>query len=363
MSTLKEAVLSYIDEQLNSILAAPGMWGSGESVEFQFIQLLEFRSVILRPELEKTNPRSVLDDYQKFLGEAFPGSHPAPLFRLVAKHRREQDFTSLLERFSVRQKQVLSRHIENQQHDIIIKLNLSKSYHTPRASTLSSYYEIFHRVLRAVSRRRGTRGLASHDIEEAIDFTLPDVIIQQANGAPASITMPLDQLESAEREDVSRGISNLVAVSEWAADPDGSVESLVNSIPHEEYPERIAAQALRLIPGEDLAVQTVELSGTLIRRPKPVVLMPFYGERMVEVVRTRRKGRKFNEFGTIRAVDIDQLSMRIKTKNRTYKCWLKDRTLLERAKRALGRSAQIVGTIYNTPGSPVVVDVKDIDIH
>jgi hypothetical protein len=364
MSDLKDTVVTYVDEQLHAILMAPGMWGSPESVEFQFLQLLEFRSVTLRPELEKVNPRSVLEEYHRFLKEEFPGAPSYPLFRLVEKYDRKMEFVSLLKKFSEHLKQQMRPSDVMQSHDLILKLVLSKQIRVPRASVLSSYYDVFHRVLRAVSRRQGTRGLASHDVEEAIDFTLPEVIVNQANGAPASIILPLDQPETAEADDVKRGLESLVAMNEWAAIPGSPVASFVNSLSEEDHdrPERIAVQALRLVPGEDLSIQQVELGGRLVGRATPIAIKPEFGERMVKVVRARRKGRKFDELGTIRAVDIDQRSMRIKAGSRTIKCWINEQVLLGRAKKALGQYARVVGTIYETPGSPAVIDVDNIII-
>ncbi len=75
MSSLQDRVLRFIDEQLDAIRKRPGMWGPDIAVELQILQLLEFRSVLLRPALEDANPRAVLDAYEEFLALVHhPGS-------------------------------------------------------------------------------------------------------------------------------------------------------------------------------------------------------------------------------------------------------------------------------------------------
>ncbi|QRN98019.1 hypothetical protein JRI60_02795 [Archangium violaceum] len=360
MSSLKDTVVTYVDEQLRAILAAPGMWGSDESVEMQVLQLLEFRSVTLRPELEKREPRTVLDAYHRFLKEHFKGAPPYPLFVLVEKYNRKAEFIGLLKSFSEQLIREMQPDDIFASHDLVLRLLMRDSVLEPRASSLSSYYEALHKVLRAISRRTGTRGRASHELEEAIDFALSDVIITPANGHPAQIVLPLDQVQSSKVQDVQRGLQNLVAVNEWAASSQEPVESLLDRLSEKEEPERIATLAMRLVPSEEESIQIVEMGGRLVGGSKPVEIRPAHAERMFTVVKQRRRARDFDQVGIIRAVDMDQRSMRIKTEKRSYKCFFREQALLETAREALGEHVRVSGQVYESSGLQGVVEVAKL---
>lgn len=77
-------------------------------------------------------------------------------------------------------------------HDLVLRLRMRPEARLPRASSLSAYYEALRSVLRALARPRGTRGRASHDLEEALDFAMPDVQVTPPNGKPAEVVLPLD---------------------------------------------------------------------------------------------------------------------------------------------------------------------------
>jgi hypothetical protein len=362
MSALQTTILAYIDEQIQAILSAPEMWGSDESVEMQVLQLLEFRSVTLRPELEKRNPRTVLDEYHGFLKKTFPGAPSYPLFGLVKEYGREREFISLLRGFSDRLIRDMQPDDIFANHDLVLRLWLRESVSIPRASSLSSYYEELHRVLRAISRPTGTRGRASHELEEAIDFAMPDVVVAPANGVPAHIILPLDKVEPHQSQEVQHGLEQLVAVNEWAANPNASIDSLMSSLPGEEAPERVAVLAMRLVPSQEESIQKVEMGGRLIGGARPVEIRPDYAERMFTVVKERRAADKFDEFGIIRAVDMDQRSMRIKVGRLSYKCFFKNLTALELARESLGQRRRVSGELYKTPGtSSGVVEVTNLE--
>lgn len=99
MISLQSTILGYIDEQLDAMQKHPRMWGPDLCVELQYLQLLEFRSVTLRPELERTNPRAVLEAFSEFLARRFPGSPPVPLSSLLARERREGELMIVLGEF------------------------------------------------------------------------------------------------------------------------------------------------------------------------------------------------------------------------------------------------------------------------
>src|SRR5690606_765557 len=51
---------------------APLMWGPPIAIEMQYLQLLETRLLVLRPDLDREQPRLVLDKYAEFLRKKYP---------------------------------------------------------------------------------------------------------------------------------------------------------------------------------------------------------------------------------------------------------------------------------------------------
>lgn len=101
MSDLREVTTSWIDARMDSMLAAPRMWGSREAVELQALLLVELRSVVTRPVDDAKDPRRVLDAYAEFLARRFPNFTPSLLFEHARREAlAETAFTSLLREFS-----------------------------------------------------------------------------------------------------------------------------------------------------------------------------------------------------------------------------------------------------------------------
>ncbi len=247
-------------------------------------------------------------------------------------------------------------------HDLVLKLWLRETVTVPRASTLSTYYDVFRRVLRAVSRPRGRRGRASQAIEDAIDFTMPEVSVFPANGLPAHIVLPLDQLASEGAADVEEGVQRLVAVNEWAAERQTPVRALEERLKGQEMAQHVAAQTLRLMPSSEEDMQVVELGGRLIGREHPIRIEPMHADRMVDVVKQSPKLVEFDEMGSVRAVDKDQRSMRLRVSRTrsgvvSIQCWMADERLFERASQAFidGERIRVMGKFYKEQGSPMVI--------
>ena len=168
--------------------------------------------------------------------------------------------------------------------------------------------------------------------------------------------MLLDQIELTEIDRVKLALEEIVTVNEWAADSRRRVADLRARLPNESAPQRVVAQALRLMPNEEDAVQTVELGGRLVERPRPVVIQPFYAPRMLEVIKEDVDDRRdFDRVGTVRAVDIDQRSMRVNVEGKSYKCWMDDPQLVAVARGTLGNRVRVIGHQYNESGSTVII--------
>ena len=99
MSSFQRRMLDFIHGQLEAIHLRPGMRGPDIAVELQILQLLEFRSVVLRPTTEEANPRAVMDAYEAFLARRFPGAPTLPLASLLARDERSAELRAVLDEF------------------------------------------------------------------------------------------------------------------------------------------------------------------------------------------------------------------------------------------------------------------------
>jgi hypothetical protein len=101
MIPLVSRLLEFVDERLDHMLEAPDMWGTGESVELQILQLLEVRVLLLEP-AQADDWRSVQSDYEHFLAMQFPGAPPTTLSALLGD--RQDELTARLGQFIAAQR-------------------------------------------------------------------------------------------------------------------------------------------------------------------------------------------------------------------------------------------------------------------
>lgn len=83
MKELRDEIVTWVDERIEDMLAAPRMWGSDEAVELQVLLLLEIRTLALRPEELAANPRCILDAYAAYLTKTYPAKPNRPLSQIV----------------------------------------------------------------------------------------------------------------------------------------------------------------------------------------------------------------------------------------------------------------------------------------
>ncbi len=107
MTPTERRVLAFIDTRLESMLRAPAVWGSDESVELQVLQLLELRLVVMAPLPALKQDRRVQDAYEAYLLRIFPGAPPETLTSLLAGSKRQAELSSLLDRFIKQQRLLL----------------------------------------------------------------------------------------------------------------------------------------------------------------------------------------------------------------------------------------------------------------
>jgi len=96
--SLRDALLEFVDERIDSLLRVPEMWGPEESIELQLLLLLEVRLLTLSPSLKSDIPL-IQQGFIHFVRSKFPGDPPEPLAVLLARHGRTGELAALLWEF------------------------------------------------------------------------------------------------------------------------------------------------------------------------------------------------------------------------------------------------------------------------
>jgi hypothetical protein len=355
MSARRELLVEWIDRRTREIVATPRMWGAAEAVEMQVLQLLEMRVFALRPELERENPRLVMDAYVAFLRDRFPTSAPAPLCSLVGGAPDAALFRETLSDFQ----EFIARKVlkENPfEHSLLaVKLTFHPG-RLPNAAAFTGYYEDFRRATRAAVRSTEVgAGRLTRELERATDFTLEDAEVTPPNGAPGEVLLRLGQGTGQQDFDadgrVRDALSTIVTIAEWAATP-----APIDALPVDDVQQRTkaAVQALRILPRR--GIRTVSLGGRLIARSRPVELSTEHEKRFLAVVGAEAAVETFDTKEEIRAIDLDR-GLLLLGKARVH-CYVRPDQLSEIT--AVGIQARIRGQLYRPIGSRPFVIVESI---
>lgn len=323
MSSLRQALLVFVDERIQRMLARPAAWGSEESVELQVLQLIEVRALAMHPDIEPQRLFKLLQRaYERFIEDNIEGSGPDPLATILQNHNRLTEFGPLLNKFVTSWEYAQRDENPFEEHDIVVRLTLKDQYEEPPTATIGHYYETFRRVVRALARDNLT-GRTPKEIEQATDFRTPDLQVMRKNGTPARVVMPLrippgpalpaSPGAGTGAAKVRSAMSHLITVAEWARN-DSSIAELNNLLPDGEKRQRVAFQALRLLPSKDDACSLVELGGREIGRIRPVELSPIMFDRFTEVVSFGQQPTPFDIAGVVRMLDLDQGTLALKVR-------------------------------------------------
>ncbi|MES3035954.1 MAG: hypothetical protein V4813_18265 [Gemmatimonadota bacterium] len=380
MRPIRARLLRYIDEQLDGMIRYPLMWGPGIAVERQILLLLEFRSVVLRPQLETDHPRTVLDAYEAFLEERFPDSPPVPAVSRIGKDPGAERLATELGLFRLRAVAEMKAGEENEpdvaspdaapdpapESDLVLTLRLRPGAVVPRASELTEHYDELRRVLRALSRPPGQRGRATAATEDAIDFGLRGVEVALGNGSLGRAVMRLQQMSPQHAGVARAGIAKLADVSEWATDGRRRVGDLIHDQASRDVATQVASLALRLVPGSETQVMDFELSGRVVGG-RVVHMTRSVSERLTQVVSESLKEEPIDAIGTVRAVDIDRRTIRVRFSDGTFRNnvvlgWALSREPVEQAALALTGAVpvRVVGHFYRPVGGNGTLVVNNV---
>lgn len=98
MRGLRDTLVGWIDERMKNMLATPRAWGSDEAIEIQVLRLLEFRALVLLPELEAEAPGRLVDGYMAYLAKTYPAKPNRPLSQIIESDYLGQNLAAELRR-------------------------------------------------------------------------------------------------------------------------------------------------------------------------------------------------------------------------------------------------------------------------
>ncbi len=343
-------LLHFVDQQLDSLTRRPQMWGTTLAVELQTLLLLEVRSVLLRPEFDRHNPRAVRQALAAFVAEKFPDAPGRPIANQPLAGDPYQSLSDLL--FEFRTRLVADMHPDNpfEANDLAVVLRLKKGARQPLASSVGGYLEELRRALRGILRQK-TTGRTARELEEVTDFDLTNVSVVPANGAPGRVVLPLQYRPPAQVTtahvnaadvELQHALADVAATVQWAAGG-AAVEELAAVLTDSVQRGKVATQTLRLMPrGND--VDFVELGGRLFSRPDPIRLNRDQKPRVKMVRMEGFSSVPIIREGSVRQLDLDDGTFGLKVDKKTrIRCVLSDWDLLPIVQDVLGGSARIVG--------------------
>lgn len=69
---MKEIFISCVNKRIESLLRAPEMWGSIDSAELQYLQLLEFYAIAQDLEYAGSKSREIRTNYRSYVRDNHP---------------------------------------------------------------------------------------------------------------------------------------------------------------------------------------------------------------------------------------------------------------------------------------------------
>lgn len=354
MTSLRETLLHFIDDRMEHLLSRPGMWGPDIAVELQFLQLAEIHSTILHSQTRSEERFERLRNaYFRFLRNRIPDAGPLLLSGLVAGD--SDKLTTMLREFWNLWTSETAEENPFENYDLVLRLRFRSDVSSPPTSLIGHYYETFRRAIRGIARPNIV-GRTPREIEQATEFTTPDVHVSSSNGTAARVLLPLQlpvltqdgQPAVSAQAAVKDALTELVTVAEWA-NTDARVEDIVDAIPVQERRQRVAFQAMRLLPPARSLCQSVELGGRTIQRLRPMALTAGLAGKLGTVIRHGQVPAHFELEGTVRKLDLDvgSIGMRPDDGSKRVELWITQDVELQTT--LLDCRVQVTGEKYQDP--------------
>lgn len=354
MTSLRDALLHFIGDRMEHLLSRPGMWGPDIAVELQFLQLVEIHSTILHSRTDsEVRFEKLRDAYLSFLRNRIPGAGSLFLSGVV-KGDSEQMAVVLREFWQVWMSETAE---ENpfESYDLVLRLRFRGDVASPPTSLIGHYYETFRRAIRGIARPNVV-GRTPREIEQATEFTTPDMQVLSSNGTAARVLLPL-QLPVLTQEGLSiasaqaavkDALTELVTIAEWASTNAG-VEDMVDAIPVQERRQKVAFQAMRLLPSAKSLCQSVELGGRAIQRLRPMALTANLANKLSTVIRHGQVPVHFELEGVVRKLDLDvgSIGVRPDDGSKRIELWVTEGVELQTA--LLDCRVHVIGEKYLDP--------------
>ncbi|WP_437905175.1 hypothetical protein WME95_43855 [Sorangium sp. So ce327] len=363
---MRDLLLKYVDEGIRAMRRAPAMWGSPESLELQALQLLELRTLVLRPQTFQRNHRETMRVYRDFVAQAMKVEPSRLLASLLEERGIVEELPTMIAQLYAELQARLPEEDPFESADLVLEMAL-ESGKEPSFSSVCSYYEHFQKALRGIARhsvKKKERAL----VTQATEYAIPEMrVIHDKAGArmqvslvqPTGQQLMLDGSSFAENA-VRDAVTHAMHVATWA-DEEQAPETLHVLFPHEAQRKVITAQTMRMLPEQ--GIQEIRVGGRLLGGSEPISLKPHQAPRLIPVLKEGEKPKRFDRTGTVRAVDLDQKWFRIRYGSTTIKCWAPEHPeWLQKAADAMAskQMVRVVGDEFRAPSRRPFVETMDL---
>jgi hypothetical protein len=349
-------MVDRIDESLDLMAKAPRMWGSPESMELQALLLLELRAMASRHSvLHGRRPSGLREAYERFvtdtLGAAGTGSLLSSGLEAVG---RTNELHTLLTSFANGFETWLPAD-DTSEDDLTIEIRGAPGAALP-FSAVCKYYENFQHGLQSLAKQAGkAAGMSASEASKSANYPTPTMTVAATRGGGQVVRLSLSQpqwgqleLDRTDRpEQIVRSAVGVAArVARWAGKgaPIGESAS-VSRRPADRV--EAAFQTMKMLPPEGIA--SVRIGGRLVGAEGAVELRPQHAEHLVTAIEREKTSVEFDGQGQVRALDLDQVWFRIRSKTSSVKCWATERkNLMTKAQDALNdqRVVRVVGKMF-----------------
>jgi hypothetical protein len=372
MKTALELIIEHIDARLAS-MSLPGaarMWGSGESLELQALQLLELRTLALRPYSFTADPREMRRAYMSFVAKKVKNPPSMLMWAILEQGNASTTLPAFIGDITRNVAQELPQDDPVSESPLALELQFSAAEEDVSFAKVCRYYYKFEESVTAVAKRQ----VSSREYKNRVSgtyFPVPDIRIVRKLGAGPRVQLPIGAPlggdghvsnfgplagKGAHEDLFMRGLDKTLELATWACSEDAiSPDIAFNMFSNRKALNDVARKTFNIFPGQ--GIESVRVGGTYMNG-SPVTVQAKYAHRMLELIDDEGRNEPFETVGTVDAVDYEQGWFRLKTRE---VCWLvfKDITVLMNVAKAASPDGlvHVKGTRHiNAKGAVTRVD-------